>query len=123
MGRRGRDAVKEAYWREHLGAQACGGLSIRKYCVAQGLRESAFYLWKRTIRERDAEGAERQKQRPPRFAEVVVHEGRSAPGADCGPGAGVAVEFRCGARVRLERGFDEPTFAQAVRALLEAERC
>ena len=45
-----RDAVsnsaKEAHWREHVRTQPDSGRSIRGYCRAHGLKESAFYWWR-----------------------------------------------------------------------------
>lgn len=117
MGRRRRDEAKAAHWRGHVAAQGSSGLTVRAYCAAQGLREPAFYAWKRTLRERDAAGVETGGAA---FAEVVVVRDASAPTAAAGA---LVVEFACGARVRLDCGFDAPLFARLARALLEAERC
>lgn len=127
MGRGRRDEVKETHWRGHVEAQRASGLSVRKYCAGHELRESAFYQWKRTIHERDAEKAKGLASGGSAFAEVVVHEAaQSLASKDkhsiCGDAA-LMVEFVCGARVRLDRGFDAETFARAVRVLLDAERC
>jgi hypothetical protein len=125
--------VKEALWRRHLSEQRASGLSVRGYCQRHDLREAAFYRWKRTIRERDAECASApaaipaiKSAAPAGFAEVVVCEAAAiSEASDCEEpsGAGLLVEFPCGARVRLGRGFDGAAFARAARALLDAERC
>jgi hypothetical protein len=121
MGRRKRDEAKAAHWRGHVAAQDSSGLSVRAYCAEQGLREPAFYAWKRTLRERDAaDVAAGPESGRAAFAEVVVV--REAPVPSSAPDA-LVVGFACGARVRLAPGFDAPLFSQVARALLEAERC
>ncbi len=63
MSKRGylRSEEKERYWREVLGRHGKGGLSVRSFCRTEGLKESAFYFWKRTISERDGERKGRGK--------------------------------------------------------------
>lgn len=55
MANRRRDPAKEVWWREMLARQAASGLSVRAFCKRQRLAESAFYLWRRTIRKRDGQ--------------------------------------------------------------------
>ena len=132
--RRRRDAAKEAQWRRHLAEQRTSGLSVRGYCQRHDLREAAFYRWKRTIRKRDIEGSSApaipadKPAAPSVFAEVIVREAPAgSAAADCEEtrDAALLVEFPCGARVRLGRGFDAAAFARAARALLDvgAVRC
>jgi transposase-like protein len=47
-----RDPAKERFWRETLGQQADSGQSIRAFCRDRQLTESAFYFWRRELRER-----------------------------------------------------------------------
>lgn len=120
MGRRRRNEAKAAHWRGHVAAQDSSGLSVRAYCAAYGLREPGFYAWKRTLRERDAEGlAAGPDAGRAAFAELVVRE---AP-APCATVGTLVVEFACGARVHVDRAFDAPLFTRLAHALLEAERC
>jgi hypothetical protein len=37
-------------WRELLAKQSQSGLSIQAFCARQGLREKAFYYWRRLLR-------------------------------------------------------------------------
>ena len=89
-----------------------------------------LHWWKGAIRVRDAEtssgvGEKRGAQRG--FAEIVV--GRTDRDATAAAvdwslnGPGLTVEFSCGARIRLERDFDESTLVRAARALAGAARC
>ena len=55
MRRKGpaRDANKELAWRELLRRWREGGRSARAFCRDEGLRESAFYFWRRELDRRD----------------------------------------------------------------------
>lgn len=37
------------FWSEHILAQKESGLSVKKFCAREGLIESKFYYWKKTI--------------------------------------------------------------------------
>jgi hypothetical protein len=50
-----RDAKREAFWRGVFQRHAASGLTIRAFCQREQLTESAFFAWRRTIAERDAE--------------------------------------------------------------------
>ena len=46
--RRG-DSQKLRYWEEVMRRWREGGQSVRAFCRAEGLRESAFYFWRREL--------------------------------------------------------------------------
>ena len=50
--------AREAHWREHVRAQPGSGRSIRGYCRAHGLKESAFYWWRAQLARRERRQAE-----------------------------------------------------------------
>jgi hypothetical protein len=53
-----RDKGKEAWWRRTVRRQGRSGLSVRAFCQKQGVREAAFYFWRRELVRREAaEGA------------------------------------------------------------------
>jgi hypothetical protein len=52
-GRRGQG--REQFWREHVGRQAAGSLSVREYCQQHGLAGPTFYIWRKELARRDAE--------------------------------------------------------------------
>ena len=54
-----RDVAKERFWREVIGEQAGSGQSVRAFCRERRLTESAFYFWRRELKQRKA-----QKQVP-----------------------------------------------------------
>jgi hypothetical protein len=60
MAKRGtRDLEKESLWRRRLEAHAGSGQSVRGWCRAHGVTETAFYWWRRELARRDS------PQRPP----------------------------------------------------------
>jgi len=46
---RQRDAGKERHWREVIRAQGSSGQSVREYCRQAGVKEAAFYWWRREL--------------------------------------------------------------------------
>jgi hypothetical protein len=49
----------EARWREILDRQAGSQLSIRRFCVAEGISEPSFYAWRKRLRT--PKGARREQ--------------------------------------------------------------
>jgi hypothetical protein len=136
--RRG-DPRRQGYWEELVRKWKGSGQSVRDYCRAEGLRESAFYFWRRKLEARSlASGAvskPRRKvvpvaavavlpaQRPsghrdrPSFLPVQVVEDATPEG-----GRGVEILLAHGRTVRVLPGFDRQTLA-AVLAVLEVRPC
>ena len=50
-----RSAEKEAFWRLALEEHQGSGLTARAYCEREGLSETSFYAWRKSIKKRDAE--------------------------------------------------------------------
>lgn len=47
--RRERDGQKQSHWLEIVRRQAESGQSVGSYCRQAGLKESAFYWWRREL--------------------------------------------------------------------------
>ncbi len=75
------DPEKERYWRELVGGQQLSGQSVREYCRDAGVKESAFYWWRRELARRSetrkVAGARRPAQRK-RARSSAVPGGRRA---------------------------------------------
>ncbi len=54
-GRNRRSVEKERFWRDAIERQRVSGLGVRPFCRREGLGESSFHAWKRTLRKRDAD--------------------------------------------------------------------
>ena len=93
-----RDPVRERVWRERMDRWQASGLSVREFCVRNGLKEPTFHFWKRELRTRDAGMSASSVQKPrtksaqkppakssrPKFVPVTVL-----------PESTLAVEVRC----------------------------
>ena len=114
MANKHRDPQREALWRKHLAKHAASGLSVRAFCRHQELTESAFYAWRRTIRERDAEGksptGRGRPSKQPAFVPVVVWP--ESPSE-----ASLAVELAGGRILRLPGSMPVERLAELVQAL------
>ena len=82
-----RDMAKEGFWRGQLEAQRSSGLSVRGYCLRQGLKEGSFHAWRRELARRDGEAtspATADVKNAPRF--VALHAPGTAPASTSGAG-------------------------------------
>jgi transposase-like protein len=60
-----RDPNREKVWRQTVARHAKSGLPVRQFCRRDGLHESTFHFWRRTIQER-------RNQAPPRTNSAVT---------------------------------------------------
>ena len=137
------DPQREQQWRAAVQQWQKSGQSIRDYCRACGLRESAFYFWRRELTRRSpagipqrgdgqspagkAPGDEKASARrrrasaarhdQARFLPVQVVLDREQPST-----AGIEIVLGDGRQVRVHRGFDHQVLADVLR-VLEARPC
>lgn len=100
-----RDPNREVRWREVLKRHGRSGLSVREFCQRERLPESAFYAWRRTIRQRDVQGAA-----APAFVPLMVQTDAAADGA-------VIVELRGGRVLRLPLSMPAAQLAAVIHAI------
>lgn len=121
MANHERDAKREAFWRGVFQRQAASGLTIRAFCRGEQLTESAFFAWRRTIAERDAEAksptglataSPRRGRRPqrPAFLPVVLADNN-------GHGQAIVIELAGGRMLRWPASIDMDRLSTFVRAL------
>lgn len=70
-----RDPARERHWRQLLQHFAASRQSIREFCAARRLKETAFYFWRREIQRRDGQAPARKQRstrRPIAFAKVLI---------------------------------------------------
>jgi transposase-like protein len=133
--RRG-DPQRQSHWQEVVRRWREGGQSVRDFCHAEGLRESAFYFWRRELTRRDGRNAENAPQtrpgpKPPtrRSRQRVARQVGPTPSflpvrvvTPEMPARGVEIVLERGRSVRVPPGFDRETLAH-VLALLETRPC
>ncbi len=111
-----RNAEKEIVWRETLANHAASGLSVREFCRQHGLREPAFYFWRRTLAQRETNQptGDAAMQSQPAFVpvKVVAASGPASPA----PG-GFVLELRSGRALRLPESISVERLAAIVRAI------
>ena len=100
-----RDLALEAKWRQILARQGKSGLSVRVFCRREGLPESAWYAWRRTIQQRDA-----QREAAPAFVPLMVQTDAAGDGH-------VIVELRGGRVLRLPLSMPPAQLAALIRAI------
>ena len=115
------DPVKDAFWRDTLAAFAGAGQDIRQFCRERGLRESAFYFWRRTIARRDGKAVPAAPRKPaaakkpaPAFVPVRLQSGPPAFDSGSEP---IQVELRGGRVLRLPASMPAARLAEVVHAL------
>jgi transposase len=117
MAKQQRDGERERQWRGVMRRCADSGLSVREFCRRERLPESAFYFWRRTLLERDADAADRTLVMPesgpaPAFVPVTLPQDPRASAIE------ITIELGPGLTIR----FDESAAPQRVAALVRALR-
>jgi transposase-like protein len=142
--RRG-DPRRQSYWEQVVRRWKDSGRSVRDYCQAEGLRESAFYFWRRKLELRGlaTEAVSKPRRKVARVAAVAAlpEQQPSPPTRFAGaPGMpsflpvrvvqdsavsvarGVEIVLAHGGMVRVSPGFDRQTLTD-VLAVLEVRPC
>jgi hypothetical protein len=124
-----RDPKREAFWRDVLARQAKSSLSVLAFCKREGVPDSSFYTWRRTIKVRDRESSGRtgpytRVPKRPDFMPVVLRQDDSQPRrghAGMDPpdrtGESIAIELRDGRVMRLPGSMLSDQIAAIVQAL------
>ena len=130
MARRGgrqRDPIREKFWRRTIRQQQRSGLTVRAFCLREGLKEGAFRWWRQALARRDREvAATTQADREgepieavPTFLPVRLVDLQAIPARPSPP---IEVVLPTGPIVRVPSGFDPRTLDQ-VLAVLEGRPC
>lgn len=132
--RRG-DPQRQSYWEDVVRRWKESDRSVRDHCRAEGLRESAFYFWRRklerpgrpsgTVGQSPAKASRRlseSRRGTPSFLPVRVTAPVSESPGPAEAARGVEIVLRQGGMVRVPVGFDRQTLAD-VLAVLEVRSC
>ena len=130
---------RQVYWEEVLRRWRESGQSVREFCRNEGVRESAFYFWRRELARRSQSTDAVRGSRPPlsplttasRSPKRASSQHRSIPSflpvqlvEDAAAEAtnGVEIVLAHARTVRVRSGFDRQTLAD-VLAVLEVRPC
>jgi len=97
-------ASNKDQWRERIAEQERSGVSVRRFCQAQGIGEHLFYYWRRRLRE---------QQPPMRFALVERGPARQELASE----ASLELILASGERLRIGAGVDAITLRMVLTAL------
>ena len=92
-------------WRQIIDGQRPSGLTVAGYCRDRGIKDSAFYAWKRRLRS----PAKSNRSSAPAFVEVKP-QNTSASEA-------IEICLHGERRLLVRRGFDRDLLIEVVRAL------
>jgi transposase len=101
---------REPYWRLVLARWKRSGLSVRAFCLAEGVSVPTFYWWRRELQRRD------QTKSAFLPVHVLVDEAES-------PARGLEVVLANGRCLRVGVGFDPHTLLQVVELLEGGRSC
>lgn len=127
LGRGKRGGGKEQQWREILGEQGQSGESVRAFCRERGLKEAAFYWWRREIERRDREAEEPRSKALLAKASVLapvvmVEEVCREKTKNSERLAAIEIVLRCGTMVRVSNNATREQLGM-VLDVLERSRC
>jgi hypothetical protein len=141
MTKRGRsgDPARHRYWRDLVERWRLSGQSVREFCRTAGVKESAFYWWKRRLgRCRPRQGGHRATPGSlpcrPRAMVPAGEPGRAgrtaarflpievAMDGTLEAAGSVEIVVGGGRRIRVQPGFDRQTLGE-VLAALEGRPC
>ena len=130
---RGGDPQLQRQWEGIVRQWQKSGQAVRAFCRAEGLRESAFYFWRREMARRKGQRKEQCKEQKKQLAKkgkpvsvekpsfLPVHVVASSVGSEAARG-GVEIVLAQGRVVRVAPGFDRQTLAD-VLSILEPRPC
>lgn len=135
--RRG-DPQRREHWEAVVRRWREGGQAVRAYCRAEGVRESAFYFWRKKLEGRAGGAAGKSEPAPARPTASGVQPPQATPSHrlstpsflpvrlveshTAGAGSGLEIVLEQGRTVRVSPGFDRQTLAD-VLAVLEVRPC
>jgi hypothetical protein len=125
MARRGgrqRDPLREKFWRRTIRQQQHRGLTVRAFCLCEGLKDGAFRWWRQSLAHRDrdssaATSADRDGEPTeaiPAFLPVRLVDLEAASPRPTPP---IEITLPTGPTVRVPPGFDPSTLGQVLAVL------
>lgn len=109
---KGRDSGRQAHWRTIISSHERSGLTVREFCRRRGVPESAFYFWRRRLRD---QGDRHTAGAPGEAAEFVAVDLLDEDSASV---AGrIEIELPGGRRVLLTPPVDRQSLADVVAVL------
>lgn len=90
------------------------GMSISKFCMAEGLPESTFYNWRKKLTDRQPQTNKQAAKSPSAFIKVAIPKSNHAL---------LELELSSGNTLRICSGADNNTLRRVLSVLREAGLC
>ena len=105
---------KRQFWQMVIELWQSSGMSISKFCKAEGLAEGTFYNWRNRLTGRQSQTNKQAIKKPSAFIKVAVP--RSDP-------ALLELELSSGNTLRIRSGTDSKTLSDVLSVLREVGLC
>ena len=109
---KGRDSGRRAHWRTIISSHERSGLTVREFCGRREVPESAFYFWRRRLRDQGDRHTAGAPDEAAEFVAVNLLDEGSAPVA-----GRIEIELPGGRRVFLTPPVDRQSLADVLAAL------
>jgi len=108
------DGDQEQFWRMAIETWQASGLSVRQFCISEGLSEQSFYTWRKKLTGGDTEQNSQDKPEASAFIEVAIPRSNS-----------VVMEFlfTSGNTLRIPVGVDAATLNTIISVVHAAGLC
>jgi len=106
---------RRQFWRMVIEIWQDSGMSISKFCKAEGLSEGTFYNWKKKLSPRPAQRNGQADSSPSAFIEVAMPQANQE--------APLEVLFSSGHTLRISPAADNKTLSDVISVLRQAGLC
>jgi transposase-like protein len=105
---------KRQFWQMVIETWQNSGMSISKFCKAEGLPESTFYNWRKKLTDGQSQTNKQAVKKPSAFIKVAI------PRSDH---ALLELELSSGNTLRISSGADNKTLSSVLSVLREVGLC
>lgn len=105
---------KRQFWQMVIETWQSSGMSISKFCKAEGLAEGTFYNWRNKLAGRQAQMNKQALKKPSAFIKVAIPRSNQAL---------LELELSSGNTLRIRSGTDSKTLSDVLSVLREVGLC
>ena len=105
---------RRQFWQMVIETWQDSGMSVSKFCKAEGLSEGAFYSWRKRLSGRHAQQNKQTNPRPTAFIEVAMPKSDHAP---------LELLLSSGHTLRIGSTADNKTLSNVISVLRQAGLC
>jgi len=117
MSKKQKESKKDQrqFWQMAIETWQTSGMSVSKFCEAEGLSESSFYIWRKKLAQADdTETGKQKKLSSPAFIEVAMPKDNPAA---------LELVLSSGNTLRISSGADSTTLNDVISALKQVGLC